>query len=321
MHLRHWFRSSRRTLAVFLGTMWVLGGALTWLCWQLLEQDRQLESQRAQDRLEQAADRAVAGLASGVQDLDAWLPLTPAAKTEPPPAGLVLLLKSEDGVKVWPASLLVYQPARAPAEKNLDDIFATGERMEFQGKDAAGAAANFRALAESRAPEVRAGALLRLARDLRKLGRYGEALDVYGRLAEVGSVTIEGVPAGLTALDARCGVLEAMGRRAEMKKEALPMDSGLRSGRWPLPGAALGLLPGGGAPLGRCARAYPERAPCAGRIARGGMALPTLAASSGTQRPRRAGCRKTGPSHAIPSSDTAFRWMACTCNWRRGGTG
>ncbi len=48
MGLALWLRPPRRTLAVFLCLMLVLGGALGWLGWKLLKQDRALEGQRIQ---------------------------------------------------------------------------------------------------------------------------------------------------------------------------------------------------------------------------------------------------------------------------------
>jgi cytochrome c peroxidase len=62
MSLSKWVRPPRHVLTIFVGIMLVFGAALGWLGWQLLEQDRSLERQRVQERLEQAADRIVAEL-------------------------------------------------------------------------------------------------------------------------------------------------------------------------------------------------------------------------------------------------------------------
>jgi signal transduction histidine kinase len=219
--------------------MCIVGGALTWLCWRLLDQDRQLESQRTRERLEQAADRTAAALASSIEGLDAWLPLTADANMKSPPPGLVLLLKNETGTAVWPAGSLAYLPPPSPRqEKDFADAFAAGEHLEFQEHDFAGAADRFRLLAGSRDAAVRAGALLRLGRNLRKLNRYGETLGVYTQLAALKNASIEGVPAELMALDARCSVLEVMGRRSELQQQALLIDAGLRTARWGLTGGA-----------------------------------------------------------------------------------
>lgn len=70
------------------------------------------------------------------------------------------------------------------------------------------------------------------------MGRNAGALDAYAQLAPLRNVAIEGVPAELIALNARCGLLEALGRRAELNREAVRMNAGLRSCRWALTGAA-----------------------------------------------------------------------------------
>jgi signal transduction histidine kinase len=230
------FRPRLFTFAVFLGTMCALAAALTWLCWRLLEQDRQLESQRVQERLEQAADRTASVFESGVGDLDRWL-VSPEARRETPPEGVALLAKTEGGVIIRPPGRLLYLPPATPGANTVDRLFSAGEVLEFRERDSAGAAAVFRNLSQSPNPEVRAGALVRLGRNLRKLGRYTEALDVYRRLELAPNVVIEGTPAGLLALSARCSVLESLGRRDALRKEALVMDAGLRTCRWSLPGA------------------------------------------------------------------------------------
>ena len=56
MWLSRWFRAPRYLLTLFLGIMQVLAATLGWLGWRLLEQDRALESQRAQEQLDNAAD-------------------------------------------------------------------------------------------------------------------------------------------------------------------------------------------------------------------------------------------------------------------------
>jgi signal transduction histidine kinase len=81
---------------------------------------------------------------------------------------------------------------------------------------------------------VRAGAWLRLGRNLRKLGRHEEALQAYDELARLGQTSVSGLPAELLATIACGTVLEATGRRAELKKQALLLRSALWGGRWSL---------------------------------------------------------------------------------------
>ena len=62
MSLSLWFRSPRYLLTLFLAIMLVLAASLSWLSWRLLKQDRALENQRIQERLDNAADLITASL-------------------------------------------------------------------------------------------------------------------------------------------------------------------------------------------------------------------------------------------------------------------
>src|SRR5262250_1266773 len=62
MSLSLWFRSPRYLLTLFVSIMLVLAASLSWLSWRLLRQDRALESQRSQERLDNAADLIGAAL-------------------------------------------------------------------------------------------------------------------------------------------------------------------------------------------------------------------------------------------------------------------
>jgi hypothetical protein len=49
VQLARWFQPPRRTLTVFLCLMAVLGSALGWLGWRVIEGDRVVERSRVQD--------------------------------------------------------------------------------------------------------------------------------------------------------------------------------------------------------------------------------------------------------------------------------
>jgi signal transduction histidine kinase len=213
--------------------MGLLGTALAWLCWQFVRQDRQLESQRVQERLEQAADRSGAALEAVAHEFDHWLDSNVTL-----PDGVIRLIRDERGLEIGPTGSLLYLPLATAATASADQVFTAAERLEFQARDSAAAVERLQPLATSRDQRIRAGALLRLGRNLRKLKRYDEALDVYGRLEALHDAAIEEIPAELAALEARCTVLETIGRRADLTREALRMDAGLRSGRWRLSGQA-----------------------------------------------------------------------------------
>jgi hypothetical protein len=80
MAFRAWFRPPRHILTIFLGVAVVSAGTLGWLSWLLLQQDRALDLQRRQERLEQAADRATAVMRGALADLELRL-ASPSART------------------------------------------------------------------------------------------------------------------------------------------------------------------------------------------------------------------------------------------------
>ncbi len=234
MGLAKWLRPPGRTLTVFLCLMLILGGALGWLGWRLLEQDRALERQRLQERLELAADGVAAALQQSLAGLESYLTFIPSSGAEGPPDGVLILHVNKRIVNVFPPGGLLYYPIIPDAEEPPDATFAPGEALEYRRNDPARAAEVFRELARSPNPGVRAGALLRLGRNLRKIGHHEEALRAYDDLAQLGQTAVLGLPAELTAREARCTVLETIGKREELRQEASLMHSGLWSGRWRL---------------------------------------------------------------------------------------
>jgi len=234
MRLALWLQPPRRTLAVFLCLMFVLGGALGWLGWQLLKQDRALEGQRLQERLELAADHMAAALQQSLTDLESYLSFVPSPGAKEPPDGVLVLQVTKRTVNAYPPGCLLYYPVIPDGEEPPAATFVAGETLEYQGNDPAKATEVFRELARSPDPGVRAGALLRLGRNLRKTGRNEEALQVYGELAQLGRTCVLGLPAELMAREARGTVLEAMGKREELWKEASLLHAALWSGRWSL---------------------------------------------------------------------------------------
>lgn len=233
MSFAQWVRP-HHVLVIFLCIMLIFGGTLGWLAWQLLEQDRSLERQRVQERLEQAADQIAAALQHSHSDLEAYLSWSPGPGVKGPPDGVVIFQAAGHAVSAYPPGCLLYYPMIPGEEEPPAGTFVEGENLEFQRNDPAKAAEVFRALARPSKPVVRAGALLRLGRNLRKAGRNEEALQVYGELAQLGPVPLMGLPAELVAQEARCSVLEAMGKREELRQEASLMVAALQSGRWRL---------------------------------------------------------------------------------------
>ena len=232
--LARWFRPPRRTLTVFLCLMTVLGSALGWLGWRVIERDRLAEQGRLQERLELATDHISTALQASLADLDRRL--TAGADLAPGdlPDGVVVLRATPRSLTVLPDSSLLFQPTGPAYDEPAAAVFAEAERLEFRNNNPTAASEVFRKLAQSPRPDVRAGALARLGRTLRKAGRAEAALASYDELAQLGATPAFGLPAALAASEARCSVLQAMGRTDELRQEATRMAGALWSGRYAL---------------------------------------------------------------------------------------
>jgi signal transduction histidine kinase len=245
MWLRKWFQPPRHLLGLFLGITLVLAVALAWLSNRLIEQDRQLERQQIQQRLNHAADligaRLLRELSDGQERLADLLALSDAelagkarGQAEALGSNAAIVVLSQRGFECFPAGRLPYYPTVAVPAEPSPSAFAAGEALEFRQKDYAKAAASFRKLARSKDASIRAGALLHLARNLRKGGQSEAALAAYGELAELGSTSVGGLPAELLARHSWCALLDQLGRHSELQAEAGTLYAALRDGRWRL---------------------------------------------------------------------------------------
>ena len=223
-----WLKPPRSLLLILFLVTLVSVSALAWFGWRVLYQEQVVETQRAQERLEQAADRITATargvLAETGERVGNW-PISPPADGKPDD-GLVLILNGNN-VSARPAERLLYRPFPTPEPEAPPASFSQGEALEFQQNDPAKAIEWYRRLTENKDDAVRAGALLRLARVLRKSGRSPEARDVYTQLAAIGGAAVAGVPADLVARHELC---ELSGRIAD----ALALQSDLLRARWQL---------------------------------------------------------------------------------------
>ncbi len=128
-----WFRPPRHVLTLFLGVTGALSVAMAWLAWQLMAGDQAVAAQRAQGRLDNAAETAVATLRHGLDDIAARLDTLSTRPIGEAPADLsaqapglendaVLILIGDRTVDVWPDNRLVYLPAcRASAPGGRGD--------------------------------------------------------------------------------------------------------------------------------------------------------------------------------------------------------
>lgn len=236
--LRSRIRAPGNLTAVFLAVAAVSVTALVWLGIGIIRQDRAFEAQRLGERREAAADRLVTALEQALS-VEERLLVGPA---EPPDGlardGALLVVADRSGLQAWPERSLLYYPSLPATREAAAEVYRAAETLEYADRNHEQSIALLRQLSTSRDPAVKAGAELRLARNLRKAGRAEAALEVYSDLAKVSDASLSGVPADLVARRARCALLEELGRPEQLRKEAQALAEGLRDGRWRLDRAA-----------------------------------------------------------------------------------
>ncbi len=205
---------------------------LLWLGWRLLEQDRLLERQQSQDRVERAADLVVAALQRAITDSEQRL----AAGADSWPAGAVVVTFQNDRVDVAPPGRVPYLPVAPPLREAPASAFVDAEAFEFRDQNHAAAIGVLQRLSASTDPAIRAGAGLRLARNLQRVGRSNDALRTYATLVDTDSVGAGGVPVALAARYAQCKLLDQLGRPVDLKAQAQQLAADLRIGRWAVTG-------------------------------------------------------------------------------------
>ena len=246
---RLWFQPPRRVLTSFLVVIVVCVAALAWLGYRLLDQDRALESQRLREQLEAAADVTAAALERKLSELERLLIAAPGDASLPD--GTLLVVAGAEDVELYggrPSALLpgvrhaagtAGRGAPQGRSRRVSEERSPGSRGLVPGR---------RAVEE---PGVRAAALVRLGRSLRKAGRIREALNAYSELAALGSTLVSGLPAELVAREARCSALEAAGQRDELRREATALLERPRDGPVAPDAQRLRVPRGRGAPVDR----------------------------------------------------------------------
>jgi signal transduction histidine kinase len=234
--LRFWRRPSKYSVILFLGVAAVSVIALVWMGWRLLQQDRALEAQRLEEKREAAADRFTAALEKALSDEERKLVDVPISEFPPASEDYILINIGSEDVRVWPEKALLYYPVMPHGREASSRQFMHAERAEFQEKDYGRAVNAILRFTKAEEPATRVGAYLRLARNLRKAGRIGEALDAYGELEKFSGhgISISGVPADLVARRARCVLLEELENREQLQQEAQNLQDDLLDSRWRL---------------------------------------------------------------------------------------
>ncbi len=233
---------SRNTAVLFLSVAAMAVAALIWMGVRLVQQDRALEAQQLRERREAAADRMIVALEQVLSAEERRLADLPSVDFAPPADDAVLILAgsldspSFSDFLVWPDSALLYYPVIPPGREAPVSLYAAAEKSEFREHNYRRAVFELRPFSRAEDPAVRAGAQLRLARNLRKAGDLESALEIYAVLAESSDhgVSISGVPSDLVARRARCVLLEELGREEELRQEAQRLYDDLLDGRWHL---------------------------------------------------------------------------------------
>jgi two-component system phosphate regulon sensor histidine kinase PhoR len=220
---------SRRLLTGFVLLLLLPAAAVLWLGLRLVVQDRQIEEDDLRKRQEGAAKRVALELTDRLDEAEAALD-----RPSDPGDDAIVAAISADGVVTYPPKGLLFRPLAARDDTAVLAAFLTAEALELQSNDLHGAEAAYRALTSSSSAATRAEALVRLARVLRKQDRDAAALTVYEELARVSGGSVDGVPAGLVALRARCVVFQQQGNTSALEREARVLRTGLLSGTWPV---------------------------------------------------------------------------------------
>ncbi len=229
--LGHWLRPPRDLMILFSLIMLAPAVTLVILGLRLLEQERALEGQRLAEQRESAADRVVMTLEQAILATEARL--ANLKRSDLTADSLCVVFHTHE-ISVEPPGRLLYYPMLPDGREAPDRHFRQSEEYEFVAGDYLAAAALCRTLSLSPDPAIRAGALLRLARNLRKMGQGLAALAACDQLGRTPSLTFGGIPADLVAKRLRCAILLEQGRSADLRLEATALASDLGAARWRL---------------------------------------------------------------------------------------
>jgi len=230
---------SRNVAILFLCVAAVSVVALVWMGVRLVKQDRALEAKQLEERREAAADRLIASLEQVLSEEEERLADLPNVDFRPSADDVLLILAGSpvsSELRVWPDNALLYYPEIPPGREASAGLFAEAEKSEFLDHNYNRAIIELRPFSKAGDPAIKAGAQLRLARNLRKAGDLESALKVYNEMAKSSDhgVSLSGGPADLAARRARCLLLEELGRRSELQEEAQSLCADLRGRRWRL---------------------------------------------------------------------------------------
>jgi signal transduction histidine kinase len=240
----------RRLVGVFALFILLPGAFLGVFALRGLRQESQLAGQRTRESLERTAEEigrnldsefrrwndAVRSAASLERPLDvnSFPEIIGQAFSEP--GGGVFLSISGGRIKVFPAGALLYvskSPALAQTAPGRPVAgLAEAESLEIARKDYPRAIRAYRNLFDSADGRSQPLILQRLARTLRRAGRFEEAAGAYRDLRRLDAVWIGELPSDLIAQAELCSLASERGDAADFAREALGFYRDLATGKW-----------------------------------------------------------------------------------------
>ena len=212
-------------------------GGLLWLGLRLLEQDRVLETKLREEQFGRALERAVAATEQRLSGVLHRLDCRDLARAGAPGEAAGIEFDGA-GMRACGGEKLLWIPEPSRLPEAAPQIFAEAERAEFQESNLVAAERQYSTLSQSRDEAVRAGALVRLARVLRKSGRLADTLPLYDSLSRIAAAGVSGLPADLVARAARCRVLAELHRSDTLRLEGRLLADDLDNGKWSIDRAA-----------------------------------------------------------------------------------
>jgi signal transduction histidine kinase len=203
--------------------------ALTWLGLHVLQQDREIEQQRRRDRLEVEAGRLALDLERQLEESED-------------------LLARGGGIRMLPNGLsadgsvrVLYQPdAGGDLPVEVAEL-AAAEALEFSKRDLPAAIRAYQPFTRASDGQVRAAALVALARVLRQTNDRAGALRAYDDLERLGSIGVGGQPAALIALQGRCKIFDAASDAERFRLAVNTLGDAINSGAWSIDRGTFGL--------------------------------------------------------------------------------
>ena len=222
--------ASRKLAVLFVVLAGIPVAALGWLGRQVLEQDRALEIQRRRERLENAATLLTREVDRSLAAWEALLPTVAQGSSVPLPPDAIALVFDDCGVVHHQGARIPFYPLVPPGPDVSGELFAAAEAQEFRQEDLEKAAAAYRRMASTNDGSLRAAALVRLARALRKQERLTDALTAYGELAAMGETPVTGSSAELLARRERSALFKMLGDEEAATREAAALGAALWKG-------------------------------------------------------------------------------------------